>query len=272
MAHKGFRVPGLGLFTVLMSAETPKQPEKPSLPPPPPPPPWIQLVEKNQTSAPQSTTNAQPAPTPQPATAAAPPAAQSPMPPAAAAAEPPAQAPPSPAQPAEPKLAPVPPQLELAQVAEKKVREYRYMTRILKSMFLPLFFGLMSFWMLYNYVNGFEPYYKYDFEIIAGGFLLGLVAMNGFVMYNMRRAKREGKCAARQTNGILILLAFLVPYLYYILLVNPAGAWRFSIGFFLSAVVTPMIVKAYESYTRGKFFIQEEEVDDRLTRTLIFRS
>jgi hypothetical protein len=88
----------------------------------------------------------------------------------------------------------------------------------------------------------------------------------------MRTAKREGRNATRQLNGMIILLAFLVPYLYYLLFVNPANAWRFSMGFFLSAVVTPIIVKAYESVTRGKFFIQEEEVDDRLTRTLVFRS
>ena len=133
-------------------------------------------------------------------------------------------------------------------------------------------FGIMSIWMLYNYVNGFEPYYKYDVEIIAGGFLLGLVAMNGFVIYNMRIARREGKYPARQLNGLIIFLAFLVPYLYYILLVNPAGAWRFSIGFFFSALITPLMVKAYESIARGRFFIQEEEVEDKLTRTLVFRS
>jgi hypothetical protein len=205
------------------------------------------------------------------------PAAAPPAPPItstapAAAAGPSGQGLPSATQPAEPAVAAVPPQLEAAQVAEKKVREYRYMTRILKSMILPLFFGLMSIWMLNNYVNGFEPYYKYDFEIIGMGFLLGLVAMNGFVIYNMRVARREGKCPAKQFNGLIISLAFLVPYIYYVLLVNPAGAWRFSIGFFLSAVITPLIVKAYESFSRGKFFIQEEEVDDRLTRTLVFRS
>jgi hypothetical protein len=157
-------------------------------------------------------------------------------------------------------------------MAEKKVREYRYMVRILKSLFFPLLFAGMSFWMLYQYVNGFEPYYKYDFNIILGGFGLGVLAMNGLVIYNMRAAKREGRAAANQLAGLVILLAFLVPYLYYMLLVNPAGAWRFSIGFFMSAIFTPVIVKAYETVARGRFYIQEEEVDDKLTRTLVFRT
>jgi hypothetical protein len=287
---------------MLMSAETAKEAGKQALPPPPPPPPWIQHVDQGQISS-QSPGGAallppppappppevsappvappppvQPAPPPPAQPAAQPQAQTAPAPPAGAAAPSPVAAEPakiaesSPAKQAGSDAAAAPSQLELAQGPEKKVREYRYINRILKSMFLPLLFGMMSVWMLYNYVNGFEPYYKYDLNIIALGFVLGLASMNGFVIYNMRLAKREGRSPARQLNGLIILLAFLVPYLYYILLVNPAGAWRFSIGFFLSAAVTPLIVKLYESYSRGKFFIQEEEVDDRLTRTLVFRS
>lgn len=271
---------------MLMSAETANEAEKPLLPPPPPPPPWLQHVDQGRISSPTpgGATVPPPPPASPPAAASAPPVAPPPpVPPAPASPAQPAAPPPvaaepakkaesSQAKPAGPDAAATPPQLELAQGPEKKVREYRYINRILKSMFLPLLFGVMSIWMLYNYVNGFEPYYKYDLNIIAFGFVLGLASMNGFVIYNMRLAKREGRSPARQLNGLVILLAFLVPYLYYILLVNPAGAWRFSIGFFLSAAVTPLIVKAYESYARGKFFIQEEEVDDRLTRTLVFRS
>jgi len=63
-----------------------------------------------------------------------------------------------------------------------------------------------------------------------------------------------------------------VPYLYLMLMVSLSLAWKFSIGYFFSALLTPIVVMVYESYARGKFFVQEEEEDDRLTRTLLFRA
>ena len=271
---------------MLMSAEAPGEAEKQQLPPPPPPPPWLQHVDQSQiTTRPKGEEPPGPPPPPPhapPQIVSAPPAPAAPAapvhsPPPAPAAQAPASAPEAaakaeeaPARAAEAKEAAAP--MEAPGMTEKKVREYRYMIRILKSLFFPLLFAMMSFWMLYQYVNGFEPYYRYDFNIILGGFGLGILAMNGFVIYNMRVAKREGKTPANQLNGILILLLFLVPYLYYLLLVSGASAWRFSIGFFLSAVITPVIVKAYEAVARGKFYVREEEVDDKLTRTLVFRS
>ena len=275
MMRKGLRFAGIGLSSVMMTLPPPQRPDPSALPPPPPPPPWLQLAEQVQPPQPPSQPQAVQQPPPPPPSTPAPEPGPPAVPPAQAVVKAPAAPEPAPQkEPAgkEPTPPPVPPQLELSQAAERKIREYRFMKRILKSMLLPLLFSLMSFWMLSNYVKAFEPYYNYDFEIIIMGFLVGFLAMNGFVFYNMRIAKREGKYVARQLNGVLIMVAFLGPYVYYMLFINPASAWRFSMGFFISAVITPIMVKAYESMARGKFYIQEEEFDDRLTRTLIFRS
>lgn len=282
----------LHLPTALIALAAAPPPEKAPLPPPPPPP-WLQLAE--QVTPPPTV------PTPPMANAVEPGAPSPPRPPAAAPAPPRPQvavpvaplppqpstaieAPPPPqaaapgdaAQPpsaSSEQAAPSrPPQQDVPQAAERKIREYRYRTRIIKSMILPLIFSIMSVLMLNSYVTVFDPYFSFDFELIATGFLIGAVVMSGFVMANMRIAKKEGSYVARQRYGVLIILAFLVPYLYLILFVAPAQAWRFSIGYFLSAVLTPIVVMAYESLSDGKFFIQEEEVDDRLTRTLVFRS
>jgi len=207
----------------------------PSLPLPPPPPP---------PQPPQVTGPPAPVQPPQPETPAAPEA---------------------PAEPA-------PPPAEAPAVAEKKVREYRYRTRILKAAVLPIFFSLMSFMMLYNYVTGYEPYFSYDFEIILAGFAVGLVVTTGFLVANMRVARRDGAYPSRQRNSIIIILAFLVPYLYLMLIESLSLAWKFSIGYFFSALLTPIVVTMYESQSHGKFYVQEEEVDDRLTRTLVFRA
>lgn len=183
----------------------------------------------------------------------------------------PGQAPPPQLPPAEQATVSPPPQQDVPQAAERKIREYRYRTRILKSMILPLMFSVMSVLMLNSYVTVFDPYFSFNFEIIGTGFLIGAVLMGGFVMANMRTAKKEGSYVARQKYGVLVIMGFLVPYIYLIMFVSPAQAWRFSIGYFLSAVLTPIVVIAYEALSNGKFFIQEEEVDDRLTRTLVFR-
>jgi peptidoglycan/LPS O-acetylase OafA/YrhL len=165
-----------------------------------------------------------------------------------------------------------PPADEVSPVAEKKVREYRYRTRIIKAALLPVLFSLMSFLMLNNYVTGYEPYFTYDFDVIAAGFAIGMVVTTGFLIANMRVARRDGSYPSRQKNSIVIILAFLVPYVYLMMFVNLSLAWKFSIGYFFSAVLTPIVVMVYESHARGKFFVQEEEVDDRLTRTLVFRA
>ena len=73
-------------------------------------------------------------------------------------------------------------------------------------------------------------------------------------------------------NSLFIILAFLVPYVYLMMMVSLSLAWKFSIGYFFSAVLTPIVVMVYESQSHGKFYVQEEEVDDRLTRTLVFRA
>ncbi len=165
-----------------------------------------------------------------------------------------------------------PPADEAAPVIEKKVREYRYRTRVLKAAVLPVLFSLMSFLMLYNYVNNFEPHYIYNFEVIMPGFMVGLVVTTGFLVANMRVARRDGTFESRQRNSLFIILAFLAPYLYLMMFVRLELAWKFSIGYFFSAMLTPIVVMVYESMSRGKFYVQEEEVDDRLTRTLVFRA
>ena len=166
---------------------------------------------------------------------------------------------------------PIAPSVPEAPLAERKLREYRYRTRILKAMILPLLFSLMSFWMLYSYVTGYEPYFSYHFEIIISGFILGLLVTSGLVIFYMTRAKRSGSYPARQLYGIILILVFLVPYLYLMLFIAPADAWRFSLGYFLSAMLSPLAVIIFESYANGKFYVQEEEVDNRLTRTLVFK-
>jgi hypothetical protein len=175
---------------------------------------------------------------------------------------------PAPASP-EPPLSP--PAADVPQVAERKLREYRYRTRILKATLLPIIFSVMSVLMLYNYVTEFEPYFGWDLQIIIAGFAIGFIVMGGLVVTNMRRAKRAGAYSAKQWYGAVIILAFVVPYAYFILFVNPSSAWRFSIGYFLSALLTPLVVVSYEAFADGKFYIEEEDVDDRLTRTLVFR-
>jgi hypothetical protein len=164
------------------------------------------------------------------------------------------------------------PPAEDAGVAEKKVREYRYRTRVLKAAILPVLFSLMSFLMLYNYVTGYEPYFEYNFDIIMAGFAVGLVVTTGFLVANMRVARRDGSYVSRMRNSLFIALAFLAPYLYLMLFESLSLAWKFSIGYFFSAMLTPVVVMAYESMSRGRFFVQEEEIDDRLTRTLVFRA
>jgi len=99
-----------------------------------------------------------------------------------------------------------------------------------------------------------------------------LVVTTGFLVANMRVARRDGAYPSRQKNSIVIILAFLVPYLYLMMMVSLALAWKFSIGYFFSAMLTPVVVTIYESNAHGKFYVQEEEVDDRLTRTLVFRA
>jgi membrane protein CcdC involved in cytochrome C biogenesis len=219
------------------------------LPPPPPPPypPPPQAMAPAQPAAP-------PAPVQVTATTAAMPS--------------PAGAPPAP----ETKAEAAQPATEEPAVVEKKVREYRYRTRVLKAAFLPVLFSIMSFLMLYNYVTGYEPYFTYDFNVILAGFAVGVVVTTGFLVANMRVARRDGSYASRQRNGIVIILAFLVPYVYLMMMVSLSLAWKFSVGYFFSAMLTPIVVMAYESMSHGKFYIQEEEVDDRLTRTLVFRA
>ena len=222
----------------------------PSLPFPPPPPPPAQIAPMARP--------VQPPPAAAPARAENPPAA------APARAETPPAAPepkPDEAQPAE----------EPA-VAEKKIREYRYRTRVLKAAILPVLFSLMSFLMLYNYVTGYEPYFEYNFDIILAGFAVGLVVTTGFLVANMRVARRDGSYVSRLRNSLFIALAFLAPYLYLMLFESLSLAWKFSIGYFFSAMLTPIVVMIYESQSHGKFYVQEEEVDDRLTRTLVFRA
>jgi hypothetical protein len=207
-----------------------------------------------------------------------------PVQPPAVAAPPKEPAPPAPAAPAAPETraeaAPAAgttpddaqPSAEEGGVAEKKVREYRYRTRVLKAAILPVLFSLMSFLMLYNYVTGYEPYFTYDFEYIMAGFAVGLVVTTGFLVANMRVARRDGAYASRQRNSIVIILAFLAPYLYLMMIKSLSLAWKFSIGYFFSAMLTPIVVMVYEMQSHGKFYVQEEEVDDRLTRTLVFRA
>ena len=275
---------------VTTKANEPAQPaEQASLPPPPqpaasearlpPPPPRPAPSEPKMSPPPPRIRAAElnlplPIPPPPPPVKDSGPAVPPPPPEQTAKAPEPALPlpPPPPVNIPEPPLPPPPAPVGVPPVSERKLREYRYRTRILKSIFLPLMFSVMSFWMLYNYVNNFEPYYTWNFPTIIAGFLTGAIVMNGFVMANMWAARKRGTISTRQRNGAVIILAFLVPYLYLILLVSPAEAWRFSIGYFFSAIMTPMVVMVYESFANGKFFIQEEEVEDRLTRTLVFRS
>ena len=237
----------------------------PSSPPLPPPP-------QSHVAAP-----APPAPAPPPQ---APEQAPPPSVPETKASEPEPPAPPQPKE-ADAAKAPAPPTAQLpgplpqpiqeVPAVEKKIREYRYRTRLLKSMLLPMLFGIMSIMMLYNYVNGFEPYFSYHMEIILIGFVVGFMAMSGLVISNIRTARKKGTHPLNSKPGVYLILAFLIPYIALMLVVNPAEAWRFSIGYFFSAIIPPLVVMAYESSAHGKFYVQEEEIDDGLTRNLAFR-
>ena len=268
---------------LLKKAKEPsEQPGQPLPPPPPPPPVQSQVPDRRPSPHPEPELRvAKPVlpPPPQVLTQPQPavPPSQSPVltqpQPAVPPSQPQVLTQPQAVEPVQPLLPPTPliAPNDVPPVAERKIREYRYRTRIIKAAILPIFFSIMSFWMLYNYVNGFEPFFSYEINIILAGFLIGFIVIAGFVLANMRRAKKDGSYAARQKYGVVIILAFLVPYAYYLLFKDPAEAWKFSIGYFASAIITPFVVMAYEALSDGKFYVQEEEVNDRLTRTLVFR-
>lgn len=151
----------------------------------------------------------------------------------------------------------------MAKNIDEKQNEHerdRYIFRILKGMALPLLYVFVSVLMLRNYVSEFTNYYEYNMLMIAAGFGIGAVCMAGLTIYNVYRAdKNSGKAVKINRN---ITIAIYGPIIAGILIIavvfGISTVWQFSIGFFASAVIPPVVVLIAETTRKGKLFTMEK--------------
>jgi uncharacterized integral membrane protein len=146
----------------------------------------------------------------------------------------------------------------------KKAPEFiqsRYWTRIAKGTALPLLYTVMSVLLLRKYVLEYPDYYHYKVLFIFIGAFFGLATMTGITAYNTLRAKKN-PFKGIKLESKMILFTYIPVLFIIIILVLVAGistAWQFSIGFFGTSIVPPILVILMEAVSKGKFFIRETE-------------
>ncbi len=148
---------------------------------------------------------------------------------------------------------------------------YRYLIRILKGAFLPVLYVIVSIFMLRKYVYEFTNYYQYDVLMILAGVLVGLFAMSGMTVFNILRAK-DGKKEGVEINNTLIIAVYLPLILILVILALVFGlstVWQFSIGFFVTSIIPPLIVLLGEVTSRGKFYVLESEKPKKMLKLVL---
>mgnify|MGYP006284326435 CR=1 FL=1 len=148
---------------------------------------------------------------------------------------------------------------------------YRYLIRILKGAFLPVLYVIVSIFMLRKYVYEFTNYYQYDVLMILAGVLVGLFAMSGMTVFNILRAK-DGKKEGVEINNTLIIAVYLPLILILVILALVFGlstVWQFSIGFFVTSIIPPLIVLLGEVTSRGKFYVLEREKPKKMLKLVL---
>jgi hypothetical protein len=145
--------------------------------------------------------------------------------------------------------------------ASDRTEKSRYLIRILKGTALPILYVFVSFLMLRKYVLEYTGYYEYNILMIAAGSGLGLLCMSGLTVFNVFRASRKRKTGIEIKNTFIIgVYVPLILLILIIALVNGiSSVWQFSMGFFFTAIIPPLIVLTVELSTRSKFFVKETE-------------
>jgi len=136
--------------------------------------------------------------------------------------------------------------------------QYRYWTRIAKGSALPLLYTLISVLMLRNYVLEFPMYNEYKVPFIAMGVGLGLFTMTGLTLVNVFRAK--GSKTGIKLDSWTMIAVFVVVFLIVgvlVMFLGIATVWQFSIGFFATTLIPPILVLLLEVAFRGRFSVRE---------------
>lgn len=146
----------------------------------------------------------------------------------------------------------------------KKASEYtqaRYWTRIAKGTALPLLYTIMSILLLRKYVLEYPDYYDYKVLFIGLGVFFGLLTMTGITAYNIIRVKKNPSKGIKLDSKVILFT--YIPILFIIIIlafvVGISTAWQFSIGFFGTSIVPPLLVVLMEAKSKGKFFVRETE-------------
>lgn len=139
--------------------------------------------------------------------------------------------------------------------------QYRYWTRILKGSALPILYTVVSVFMLRNYSLHFPNYFEYDILFISLGIVLGLLTVTGLTATNLLRAKKKAKKGAKLDQWIVlaVYLPILLVVMVIALFLGLSTMWQFSIGFFGTMVVPPLLVLLFETAFKGRFFVREYE-------------
>ncbi|MCU0799256.1 MAG: hypothetical protein MUC62_06250 [Candidatus Thermoplasmatota archaeon] len=162
--------------------------------------------------------------------------------------------------------------------AQKKVEKAaaqfsqdRYLTRMLKGMALPLLYTIVSVLMLRKYSLEYPSYYDYEVLFIALGVGLGFLAITGLTLYNVLRAKKNAKQGVRLETKMII--AVYLPIMFIVLVIalffGLSQAWQFSIGFFATTLLPPLIVLITEVTSKGHFFVREYERPSKMRYLLL---
>jgi MFS family permease len=154
---------------------------------------------------------------------------------------------------------------------EGSFERYRYLIRILKGAFLPVLYVVVSIFMLRKYVYEFTNYYQYDVLMILAGVLVGIFAMSGMTVFNIIRARDRKKEGVKIDNTLII--AVYVPLILILVILalvfGLSTVWQFSIGFFVTSIIPPLIVLLGEVTSKGKFYVLEREKPKKMLKLVL---
>jgi hypothetical protein len=129
----------------------------------------------------------------------------------------------------------------------------------------------MSVLMLRKYSMEYPNYFDYEVLFIALGVSLGLLAVTGLTLWNVLRAKKNAKQGVRLETKIII--AVYVPIMLIVVVIalffGLSQAWQFSIGFFATTPVPPLIVLLMELTSKGHFLVREYERPSKMRYLLL---
>jgi len=139
--------------------------------------------------------------------------------------------------------------------------QHRYWARIAKGCVLPLLYTIVSLFMLRNYVTTFSDRFDYEVTIILAGTALGLLTMTGLTVFNIVRARKDRKKGAKLETYVMIsaFSPILIIVIVMALFMGLWTVWQFSIGFFATTLVPPVLVLILEQALKGQFFVREFE-------------